>query len=356
MEKAFYCKQQVKADCEELLSRFQQTESVRYELFSVIWKKMNFSSIFYGRLEAYEKRSFSRVVLATAFSYMLTPYTFQIRVGGLYLLYGLYYSQLLTPREQIRLALKDWEDIQKFEQDAFNAQHFDVVYIFRKLQSEKAFHFTATPMPLSFQVRKKPTRQEMCEDFMDRQRRPQELVSMDMLEEVSNVHEHYEQLKVAISATPDQPDPAITVINKDLVSHLRNTVMGYCQWQKEKGARDRGDQDDEDGGEGTSEQQECSRRAELIASIKSKSYGQQAETSKARRHRPVVVKSTRQTNSFKEKEFCKRVRSLKAKTIKSLKIQGDLKDGTLKVNKPWCMTEAEAKQISAKKQRSRFRW
>ena len=49
---------------------------------------------------------------------------------------------------QIRLALRDWEDIQKFEQDAINAQHFDVVYIYRKLLAEKAFHFTATPVPV----------------------------------------------------------------------------------------------------------------------------------------------------------------------------------------------------------------
>lgn len=36
----------VKLDCEELLSRFQKTESVRFESFSTIWREMNFSQIF----------------------------------------------------------------------------------------------------------------------------------------------------------------------------------------------------------------------------------------------------------------------------------------------------------------------
>lgn len=37
---------QMKIDCEELLSRFQKTESVRFETFSRIWREMKFSQIF----------------------------------------------------------------------------------------------------------------------------------------------------------------------------------------------------------------------------------------------------------------------------------------------------------------------
>lgn len=37
---------QVKLDCEELLSRFQKTESVRFETFSTLWREMKFSEIF----------------------------------------------------------------------------------------------------------------------------------------------------------------------------------------------------------------------------------------------------------------------------------------------------------------------
>lgn len=50
---------------------------------------------------------------------------------------------------QIRIALKDWDDLIRFQQDAVNAQHYDVVYIVRKLLYEKAFCFTAMPDKVS---------------------------------------------------------------------------------------------------------------------------------------------------------------------------------------------------------------
>lgn len=46
---------------------------------------------------------------------------------------------------QIRVALKDWDEVLKFQQDLINAQHLDAAYVFQKLRLEKAFHFTAMP-------------------------------------------------------------------------------------------------------------------------------------------------------------------------------------------------------------------
>lgn len=43
------------------------------------------------------------------------------------------------------MALKDWEDVKVFENDAAEAQHLDVVYILRQLLVQKAFYFTAMP-------------------------------------------------------------------------------------------------------------------------------------------------------------------------------------------------------------------
>ena len=127
----------------------------------------------------HEKRVFSRLVLDLAYSYFLPPFSFQIRVGGLYLLYSLYQCQTASPPEQvrtsppagtlhewsrepeaqwtitflwlqIRVALKDWDEVMKFEKDAADAQHLDAVYILRQLMFLKAFHFTATPRLVSW--------------------------------------------------------------------------------------------------------------------------------------------------------------------------------------------------------------
>lgn len=112
---------------------------------------------------------FARLVLDSACSFFLPPFSFQIRVGALYLLYSLHSCQTAEPREQVahrassrgscpgtspvlllqvRVALKDWEDIQALEKDAAEARHLDAVYILRKLVMQKAFYFTAMPTPV----------------------------------------------------------------------------------------------------------------------------------------------------------------------------------------------------------------
>lgn len=317
-----FCRAEVKSDCEELLTRFQKTDSVRFEIFSKIWREMKFSEIFYGTVKR-QKRAFSQLILETASSFFLPPFSFQIRVGGLYLLYSLYKCQTVSPPEQIRLALKDWEDVKKFEKDAVDAQHLDAVYILRQLMSHKAFHFTAMPTALAFKKKRKMERSVLCEEFIERASRPQELINMELLEEVSNIHGLYEKLKASVCSTIETPGSSVNLIRKDLVPQLRGTVVDFYKWQKR---RDGNNDEDEDSGEGTSSQQECSSRAELLASIKSKAYEQAAEASKSRRHRQVEVDLTSHEAGPSNPSGYRRINkpSLKARTKKNVYISGDL--------------------------------
>lgn len=54
-----------------------------------------------GMTTNYEKRPFSRLTFTTAYDYFLPPYNFQIRVGALYMLYGLYFTQPVWPKEKV---------------------------------------------------------------------------------------------------------------------------------------------------------------------------------------------------------------------------------------------------------------
>ncbi|KAJ8288965.1 hypothetical protein COCON_G00016240 [Conger conger] len=347
----------VKSDCEDILSRFQRTESVRYEEFATIWRKMDFPSIFYGKMPANETRAFCRLVLTTAYPFLLPPYNFQIRVGGLYLLYGLYNTQLAVPKEKISIALKDWENIMKFLQDALSSQHYDVCYIFRQLISDKAFYFAAMPKQLIFQVKRKPKRQVVCEEFRDRPARVKELITSDTLEEIMNVQEHYEKLKAAISATPGQPDPAISLINKDLGTSLQNTVTGYQKWlDGMAGKKNESGDAVADPGEGTSQQGESSRRAELLASIKSKSYGQLVEASKSRRHRQVEMDPLASEAERSHEPTRKRMPSLKARTKKNLLSKGNLKQEILEATKQWRLSVTEEDKSERPRQKARFKY
>ncbi|XP_070776955.1 snRNA-activating protein complex subunit 1b [Enoplosus armatus] len=316
-----FCRKQVKSDCEELLSRFQRTESVRFEVFSKIWREMKFSQIFYGTVKQ-EKRAFSRLVLDTACSFFLPPFSFQIRVGGLYLLYSLYQCQTASPSEQIRLALKDWEDVKKFEKDAMDAQHLDAIYIFQQLMFHKAFHFTAMPSLLVFKKKRKVERSVLCEEFIERASRPQKLINIELLEELSNIHEIYEKLKTSVFSASERDVSSVNLTREDLVPQLRSTVVDFYKWQQRKDGID----EDEDSGEGTSSQQECSTRAELLASIKSKAYGEAAEASKSRRHRQVEVDFTSsESGPSNPSGYSRRSKpSLKARTNQNIRVSGDM--------------------------------
>ncbi|XP_024133030.1 snRNA-activating protein complex subunit 1 [Oryzias melastigma] len=382
-----FCRRHVKADCEELLSRFRRTQSVRFEIFSGIWRDMKFASIFYGTL-FHEKRPFARLVLDTAYCYFLPPFSFQIRVGGLYLLYSLYHSQGAVPLEQIRLALKDCEDVKKFEKDAVDAQHFDVVFILHKLMSSKAILFTAMPITLVFTKKRKVETSALCEDFVERAARPQELVNADLLEELSNIHELYEDMKSAVtpqaecsmslirkdlasqlrssvmdfhnwqqtklsgvdeeedsaegtssqmeelsnihelyenmkSAVTPRAESSMNLIRKDLASQLRSSVMDFHNWQQTKLS---GVDEEEDSAEGTSSQMEASKRAELLASIKSKAFGEAAEMCKSRRHRQVEVDVPVSEAESQHASGSSRIikPSLRSRTTENILISGEL--------------------------------
>ncbi|KAA8582397.1 hypothetical protein FQN60_009137, partial [Etheostoma spectabile] len=235
-----------------------------------------------GGTVTHEKRAFSRLILDTAYSFFLPPFSFQIRVGGLYLLYSLYQCQSASPPEQIRLALKNWEDVKKFEKDAVDAQHLDVIYILKQLMRCKAFSFTAMPAVLAFNKKKKMERAAPCEGFMERASRPQELINLELLE----------------------ADASINLIQKELVPELRSTVVDFYKWQ----------------------QQKCSKRAQLISSIKSKAYGGAAEASKSRRHRQVEVDFTsHQAGPSLSSGYSKTNKpSLKARTNENIHVSGDL--------------------------------
>ncbi|XP_058242267.1 snRNA-activating protein complex subunit 1b [Hemibagrus wyckioides] len=347
--------QTLKQDCEDLLSRFQTTGSVRFEEFSALWREMKFSTIFYGILEPSEKKVFTRSALCAASPYLLPPYSFQIRVGGLYLLYSLYSTQLSTPKERIRIALKDWEDLIRFQQDAMNAQHYDVVYILTTLLQDKAFCFTAMPNTLSFQVKKKRVdrRQKLCETFVDRPTRPQELISTNLLEELANVHEHYEGLKNSV-LQPQSPRSDLSLIKQNLVPNLHSTVLSFCSWQQNQADLD--SQSDRDAGEGPSNQEESSHRAQLLASIKSRSYSQAVEALRSRRHRQVEVTSAhRDKESLLQASRFKRPPSLKARTKSRFMTQESESSELQSMTRLWRLTAVEGERTEGKKKR-RFIW
>ncbi|XP_007530864.1 snRNA-activating protein complex subunit 1-like [Erinaceus europaeus] len=283
----------LQSDFEVLLSSFQETDSIHFEDFTELWRSMKFGSIFCGKMRNLEKNTFTKEALALAWQYFLPPYTFQIRVGTLYLLYGLYNNQLCQPKQKIRVALKDWDEVLKFQQDLINAQHFDAAYIFRKLRLDKAFHYTAMPKLLSYRM-KKSQRTEVTEEFKDPTDRVMKLTTSDVVEEMLNVHDHYQNMKNTISADKSNPDKALNLIKDDFFDTIKNTVLEHQEWHKDRKnpSFNSKDKDGEEKKEGKSQETERCERAESLAKIKSKAFSVVAQASKSRRHRQVKLDSS----------------------------------------------------------------
>ncbi|XP_072485504.1 snRNA-activating protein complex subunit 1 isoform X2 [Notamacropus eugenii] len=267
-----------------------------------------------GRTRHMEKNKFSKEALALAWKYFLPPYTFQIRVGALYLMYGLYNTQLCQPKQKIRVCLKDWDEVMKFQQDLTSAQHYDASYILRKLRLDKAFHFTAMPKPLSYRMKKNNPRTEVTEEFKEPNDRVMKLITADTLEEIMNIHDHYQEMKQIISADKSQPDKALSLIKDEFLVNIKNLVLEHKQWHEDKKVSVKvKSEDDQREKEGSSQELEGSERAGALAKIKSKAYSVVTQASKSRRHRQVKLEPL-------ESEFVKKL----VKTPSNIRNKGKL--------------------------------
>lgn len=292
----------VRTDFEALLQKFTETESVRYEEFAAIWRDMKFSLLFAGRQDDREVQDFVDECFKIALKFCLPPHNFQIRVGGLYILYGIYCTQPTVKRRKIRVTQDIWNKILEFQSEAHQQEHLDVEFIFHKLRYHEAFHYCATESYVypnkSDTVIDVTTREE----FREEQSMLYELFSTDVLEQLAAVHQHYHHMKVALEnkknivqgeTETDMPAKSLDVIQQDLVPGITKALIHYQEKRKalqrvKKNAAEteesEGDLEEEDYsvflrmGEGTSRQ----------ASVKNKAFKKLAKSSKSRRHRQTL--------------------------------------------------------------------
>lgn len=309
-----FCYGPLTEDVEELLARFQQKDSVRFQEFSSLWRDMRFSEVFLGLSDA-DLKKFSRICMSTALRFFLPPYSYQVRVGGLYLMFGFFHTQVTCPPVRIRLALKDWVHVQEFLRVSVNGDHHDVVYVYQKLLADKAFHFTAMPQFLTFQKKRGPQTEEVQkqrgpqteEVHLSRDTGVQDLVSSDFLEELSSVQNLYETMKVKVGC-------GVSTAHRDFSSRLVDCMSEETAVPSET---------TEDTKAGDEKDEESSSRARLLSSIKQRSYGHFQEASKSRRHRKLeVVDVSSDVHQVQEAGPSQKKRpvSLRARTQKSLAV------------------------------------
>nr|KAF6487548.1 small nuclear RNA activating complex polypeptide 1 [Rousettus aegyptiacus] len=142
-------------------------------------------------------------------------------------------------------------------------------------------------------MKKKIQRAEVTEEFKDPNDRVMKLITSDVLEEMLNVHDHYQNMKHVISADKSNPDKALSLIKDDFFDNIKNIVLEHQQWHRDRKNPSKSKaKDGEEKREGNSQVSERCERAESLAKIKSKAFSVIAQASKSRRHRQVKLDSS----------------------------------------------------------------
>ncbi|KAH9499301.1 Small nuclear RNA activating complex, polypeptide 1, 43kDa [Bulinus truncatus] len=224
----------VRLDFKRLLNDFIRLNTVRYEEFSRLWREKKMEYLYLGRCTDREAREFIEEIILIAEEYFLPPYQFQVRVGGLYLLYALYEIQPVVPKVKIRLTLPQWKHTASFELQASQQKHLDVVYVFHRLYQEKAFLFCHCPFehnPYSSMNDSLDKEEDLADNMKEESTSITELCNFESIEKLSFFQEKYQQSKISLAGpTATKPDKSLDV----LCGTLTDDIVGLLQSYKQK--------------------------------------------------------------------------------------------------------------------------
>ncbi|BFY96972.1 hypothetical protein BsWGS_00012 [Bradybaena similaris] len=214
----------VRADLKRFMNKFLEYNTVRFEQFAEVWRDKKLGYLCAGRATDREAREFLERVLQIGQEYFLPPYQFQVRVGGLYLLYAIYQIQPINPKVKIRLTPCQWQDSVFFQQQAAQQNHLDVVYVFQRLLQEQAFLFCYTPSEMSLHSAMKDT-DEMVDDLADTLKEEKtavtSLFNYESLEKLSYFQDQYQQMKIGLAGPKaTAPDKSLAVVQTELVEDV----------------------------------------------------------------------------------------------------------------------------------------
>lgn len=142
MSKSFYIASGFKEDCNKLLSSFNETNSIRFEKFCEVWKDMKFAMIYAGRQTYSELLEYCEEVLHIAKEFALPPRNFKERIGGLYLLYGLYYKMPIKNVSLIRVTQEQWSSFMELHEQLKAGEHLDANFILSTMIHDEVFAHT----------------------------------------------------------------------------------------------------------------------------------------------------------------------------------------------------------------------
>ncbi|XP_064454878.1 snRNA-activating protein complex subunit 1-like [Ornithodoros turicata] len=340
-------------DMSMLLDRFVVTNSVRYEGFAKLWREAKFPLIFCGRKDLREMRQFIDETFSIILQLWVPTSNFQEKVFALYMLYGMYTMQPITPKVKIRIKMNHWAMSQELLQQSAKEQHLDICYIIHRMRQVHSFHFVAflklrSPALLA---EKEEENNSISEMTMKVYSNMHDMMKGGLLEQLSLIHNQYTCMR-SMQDTPSvsQLDMVRQNIFEDLgreVSKLQAKYKVRLEQEKDDALPNpAGDSDDDS---------DTSNVGTRRKRLRQRQFAKTSQTRKGRRYDELVIDEDADDNTSpdvadKRSPQCKRSRKdapakAKSATAKSKPVTAKSKPAK---SKPVKAKPAKAKPAKAK--------
>ncbi|XP_044763723.1 snRNA-activating protein complex subunit 1-like [Coccinella septempunctata] len=129
------------ADVESLLTEFEKSKSLEFQVFSNVWKKMMFSYVFSEQQYYTFVKNFMENAFLVIKKFIMFPRNIYTEVGALYLLYGMYFKQTVKEWIKIRVTLEEYEKIQDLIERLKSLYELEPLFVYNKLKKVDAFEY-----------------------------------------------------------------------------------------------------------------------------------------------------------------------------------------------------------------------
>ncbi|KAG7300705.1 hypothetical protein JYU34_015030 [Plutella xylostella] len=212
-------------DCDELMHKCLETETLNYQVFCNIWKDMNFALVFQGKTTGVEVAELSEELVAVAKRYMVGNTTsYEECVAGLFLVYSLLHLQPYKRFAKLRITPADLDAIHSLEDMARRQRRYDVLYILGSLMigGYVEFHIADREYGIESSMRKAfdaPVSTECGGGVRPRGVFYRQTEELHLLRELSVLGGRYSLAKASISGGK-KPERTLSYVNEQLAAQL----------------------------------------------------------------------------------------------------------------------------------------
>ncbi|XP_074598916.1 snRNA-activating protein complex subunit 1-like [Brevipalpus obovatus] len=182
----------LRQDITKLIENYIAKEDHTFPNFASTWREMKFYFIFTSKVNQSELREFTEEAFLITLKFLdTTENSMQHSIAILFLMYCMFISQPLNPKIPFKLTIENYNRCRLIYKHCEEHQIKDACYVWLKLNSLGAFHFTHRERPMGPSYMKKHINTSLVPrseiDFSSEYK--------DSINELTRIHQEYSNLK-----------------------------------------------------------------------------------------------------------------------------------------------------------------